>query len=571
MSLFESLEAFVGAGLIAVAPAAGCRVPDGAALRGGEFSAFLRQRGEGGPVGEILDRLAYDVWLAQDARGIQMHVAEAHAGRLPAILDRCGPDQHALAAALEARKGPDAGVAHIRLASGIIALASREGLIEQAQLSADVTSFLLELLFAEILGRPKLIEALSGPLAEFLSGSPGASRPAPSASRPATAAAPAASSALVPAARGDTAVVRADQHGLSDRALMRLSAIAAKQSASPGPETKNLEQLARWLQETCAQLLAPSNDAPEVRQLKARAAEALTRGDFEEAMSALQQIRSKLREQRRRTEQRLEEELESLRVQLRQEAEAAAGLAELALARLDFVRAADLFQEAAESLRESDRERRLYFTLRRADALWQAGEETADTRLLREAASSYASAIETAAAIGDRAAAAAASQGLGDALLSLADQERSPELLKQAIEALLTALGDLARETNARRWAQANVSLGNALAYLCEIDEATTERLEKATVSYRHALEVLTRDTDSLRWAIVNLNYATVLIRLGQVRDQRANWHAAATAMVPALEIFEAHGAQRYADQARRSLSLLHRQWNLLDAPKAAE
>lgn len=568
MSLFESLEALVGSGLIVLAPAAGCQVPAGAALRGSELAGFLRARGEAGPIGEILDRLAYEIWLAQDARGIPMHVAEAHARQLGAVLATCGPDPQTLAAALEARKGPEAGVAHVRLASAVIAVATRSGALEQAGLSPEVASFLLELFFAEALARPKLIESLAPAIAAFFEQAPAPANPreASSEGRP-----PALSGALVPSSEGANAAALRTRYGLSERALARLSAIAAKQSASPGPESRTLQDLAQWLQESCARLVAPSNDAPDVRRLKEAAAEALARGDFEEAMTLLLQIRSKLREQRRRTEQRLEEELENLRAELRKEAEATAGLAELAMARLDFARAAELFQEAAESLRESDHERRLHLALRRADALWHAGDEAGDPHVLREAASAYSSVAEAAAAAGYKALAAAASQGLGDALLALADHERSVELVESAIAALRAALQGLTREAAARRWALANFSLGNALACLCEIDQATGERLEQAAGAYHNALGVLTREADALRWAVISLNHATVLIRLGQIRDTRANWHAAAAAMVPALEVFEAHGAQRYAEQARRSLALLHRHWKLLDAPRAAE
>src|SRR5262245_27188612 len=101
MSLYESLDVFVGAGLISVAPVLGCQVPAGAALRGAEFSAFLRSRGEAAPIGEMLDRLAHQIWLSQDTHGIQMHAAEDHALKLARILDMCPPDPRVLTEALQ--------------------------------------------------------------------------------------------------------------------------------------------------------------------------------------------------------------------------------------------------------------------------------------------------------------------------------------------------------------------------------------------------------------------------------------------------------------------------------------
>ena len=168
MSLYESLDVFVGAGVISLAPAGGHQVPPGAARRGYEFSALLRSRGEGDVVGEVLDRLAHEVWLSQDARGIQMHVAEEHARKLAAILDVCGPDERSATAAFDARKGADGAVAHIRLASQVMAHATRQRLIESMGLSAGVSTFLLEQLYANLLMRPKLLDDLGPALGEFL-------------------------------------------------------------------------------------------------------------------------------------------------------------------------------------------------------------------------------------------------------------------------------------------------------------------------------------------------------------------------------------------------------------------
>ena len=117
----------------------------------------------------------------------------------------------------------------------------------------------------------------------------------------------------------------------------------------------------------------------------------------------------------------------------------------------------------------------------------------------------------------------------------------------------------------------AHIGLGNALASLCETGGASAEMLAQAAGAYRSALEVLTRQADPLGRAVIELNLANVLIRLGEISDRRANWHDAAAALLPALEVFEAHGEERHAEQARRSLALLHRQWKRLDAPDAAE
>src|SRR5690606_9858350 len=134
----------------------------------------------------------------------------------------------------------------------------------------------------------------------------------------------------------------------------RFSAIAEKQRTLPAREAWQIAELAQWLQDTRQQLLRPTNEPPEIRALKAKAAEALVSGDFEAAMELLKEVRRSFRAARRRTEQRLQEELEQLREEVHQEAMATADVAELAMARMDFQTAAELFEEAAESVGKSD-------------------------------------------------------------------------------------------------------------------------------------------------------------------------------------------------------------------------
>src|SRR5690606_17048322 len=136
----------------------------------------------------------------------------------------------------------------------------------------------------------------------------------------------------------------------------------------------------------------------------------------------------------------LEEELEQLRAELHQEAMATADLAELAMARMDFQSAADLFDEAAETMGRSDPAARLHFMLRRADALYYAGEETSSVPLLRQAVNSYAAAAELAGSNSDAKGLATASQGLGNVLLAIAEHEPSKALFEQASIAFKTAL-----------------------------------------------------------------------------------------------------------------------------------
>ena len=565
MSLYESLEVFVGAGVLSLMPALGCAVPPGAVQAGADFSVFLRRRGEGGPIGDVLDRLAHQIWLSQDTRGIQMHVAEEHARKLAPVIDVCRPDPEVVKAVLGGQYPGGTAAAAQQLTAGIIGRAKTSGLQLLDSLSEEVCTFLLEQLFIQILADPRLLRDLAPAAGEFLAERQGVPPPAAAEGEP-------TSKEPTVAKQPDTNLAELkERYGLSDRALQRFSAIAEKQRTLSAREAWQISELAQWLQETRNQLLRPTNEPAEIRQLKAKAAEALFAGDFEGAMELLKEVRRLFRKARQRTEQQLQEQLEQLRAEQHQEAMATADVAEVAMARMDFQTAAELFDEAAESVGRSDPAARLRFMLRRADALYYAGEETGNTTLLRQAVNAYAAAAEFAGSSGDAKGLGSASQGLGNALLAIADHEPSKALFEQASIAFRTALDVLSREKDPRIWALARVGLGNALASMCEVEQASALTLEQAAVAYRGALEVFTRENDPMQWAITRLNMSTVLIRLGELKDRRENWLAAAAAIVPALEVFEAHGATAQAEAARRTLKMLHSRWNLLEPPTAAE
>ena len=100
MSLYESLDLFVGAGLLASVPAVGCAVAPEAVRRAGGLSAFLRSRGEADAVGVLLDQLARDIWLGQETRGVPHTLAEHHAEALAHLMAECPPDAGLIATAL---------------------------------------------------------------------------------------------------------------------------------------------------------------------------------------------------------------------------------------------------------------------------------------------------------------------------------------------------------------------------------------------------------------------------------------------------------------------------------------
>jgi tetratricopeptide (TPR) repeat protein len=135
------------------------------------------------------------------------------------------------------------------------------------------------------------------------------------------------------------------------------------------------------------------------------------------------------------------------------------------------------------------------------------------------------------------------------------------------VAAYRQALKVRTREAAPDQWALVHLNLGNALASLGDRDVAATSRHEEAVIAYNRALEVFTRDSAPLRWAITQMNLGTALIRLGERGEKRHHWLAAAAAMVPALDVFEAEGAKDYADLTRNNLRKFHTQWEKLIGP----
>jgi hypothetical protein len=167
---------------------------------------------------------------------------------------------------------------------------------------------------------------------------------------------------------------------------------------------------------------------------------------------------------------------------------------------------------------------------------------------------------------------AEASYNLGSALLTRADMrgEDGPDVtrLVQAVAALGGAVEVMSPERDGEIWVNASLTLADALAALAETEPHPAARLHQAIATYRRVLDAVDRAATPITWATASMNLGSALIRLGEHEDKRNNWLAAAGAMVPALEVFEAEGANAHAEVARRTLKRFHEEWVGLLAPQ---
>jgi len=730
MSIFEAMERLAGAALLALAPAAGVAVPAQQRDRGRDLVAALRARGAGDLVDGYVGEVTREIWVGAETRSLPQEALERHFSDLAEIIATYDVTDACLDGALSPSAGGDRAR---RIAVDLFLKARSDGALDARKLSDDVAMFVLERSFARLVRERQRISTLVPVLKEFLGPSIGA----PAASEPesgiAPVPAPTAPEALPPSALPEAAKspapppvaaipeppteaeecarIRAS-YDISEAAAARLLTLIESQGTTGTGRIARLESLARWLQEARAQLMRPTNDDGDLRKLKLRAADALAAGDLALAMDTLKHIRRELRDGRRRIEARLEDEVAALKIQMTEEARAAARLAELAVARREYLAAADLFVEAADCLPKSARDEAWRYHLARADALYAKAEEEDDDAALSEALAGYGSVAkllsdgsntrgaaraniglgralhrqaEATTGIGrladavsafrravalvspddapliwceaqgalarslalsgqrarqtpqlreaievSRAALAALTAdvpaqsrleihlGLGAALLELAEYDKSPEVLEGAAEAYKDALAALSRTEAPAAWAEASFNLGSALlglaearreagpdathlaaavtalsgavdvmtpdqdgdiwinasmaladafGALAEAEKPNVARLGEAIATYRRVLEVVDRAATPITWATASMNLGSTLIRLGELEDKRNNWLAAASAMVPALDIFEAEGANAHADVARRTLKRFHEEWVGLLAP----
>lgn len=729
MSIFEAMERLAGAALLALAPALKVAVPPSQRGRGVDLVQMLRQRGAGDVIDGYVGELTREIWVGAETRSLPQEALERHFRDLAGIVATCELSEEAIAGALDPAAGGDRAR---RIAIDLFLKARDDGALEAHKLSEDVALFVLERSFARLLRDPQRMAALSPLVAEFSATPDAAPATAPAAAEstteppvpvaqvssaaPTTAVpAPAAAPVVEPQRREERMVTELarirEKYEITEVAQSRILVLLDSQGAVGDQRLARFESLAEWLQEARAQLMRPTNENGDLRKLKTRAADALAAGDLVLAMETLKHVRRALRDGRRRIEARLEDEVSALKVQMTEEARAAARLAELAVARRDYLEAADLFFEAADCLPKSGRDEAWRYHLARADALFRKADEDDDEAALGEALAGYGGVLKLLADGSNARAAALANLGLGRALhrqaelttgvgrladaiaafrkavalisvddapvlwgethgalarsLSLSGQRaRQVQVLREAVEAYRTALSAVTDELPARlrvelqtgigatllelaeydkatdvleaaaaaytaalallsraespaAWADANLNLGSALlalaetnrdprhlkasvdalggalevltavgdteawitatmaladalAALAETEKPNVDRLRTAIATYRRVLEVVDRAAAPISWATASMNLGSTLIRLGEQEDKRNHWLAAAGAMVPALEVFEAEGATAHADLARRTLKRFHEEWVGLLAPPAS-
>jgi tetratricopeptide (TPR) repeat protein len=505
MSLYESLDRFAGAGVLACAGLAGAGIPADVPIDGGVISRMLRERRQGEPFGIVLDTLAHEIWAAQESRGFPQALSETHVSALATLLDKVRLDASDLAIGHER--------SHTLLANRWLERASAAGELAGSGLSEDLCRFLLEQMLWLVLRDPGFLAAM-GPLLQEYRARAATRSSVPAAPLPISP--PPVTSSSLPSVQvsnvcrpTSVAEIKA-RHNLADGALRRLQSVLAQQIASAEHRLARLDELGGWLASTIASLRRQSNETTEVRHLKSQAAAALETGNFEQAMELLKAVREHVRDARRRAQARLADELQTLKAQMMEEAAATARLGELAIARHDLDAAAEHFADAAGQLPSGETKLEFGYRYRRAEVIAMKAEATGDTVVIETAAAAYRHCVR-----------------------------------------LLTP------ELNPAENTRINVGLGDMLLALGARRLQSTVELEEAAQAYSDAAKAIDRAVKPMQWALVQLSCSAALIELGARKDREQHWRDAAAVLLPVLDVFESRGALDLAEAARAKLRMI--------------
>ena len=187
-------------------------------------------------------------------------------------------------------------------------------------------------------------------------------------------------------------------------------------------------------------------------------------------------------------------------------------------------------------------------------AAYGLGKLKRDPREFERAIACYRAALQERTPDGDPYHWAQAQNNIGNAYQAMAQISRSEAHMEAAIKAYYKALTALDRDRNPGEWGGTQNNLGNTLHALGERREGT-ELLEDALRALRAALMVRTREARPLDWAATRSNMGLVHMTIGARQRSTQRLARATAAFREALEVFEAMGADHYAQMSRASLA----------------
>lgn len=254
-------------------------------------------------------------------------------------------------------------------------------------------------------------------------------------------------------------------------------------------------------------------DDPTIADLLARASDAIEAGDLTHGDELLAQaVQSDLAG--------IARDRTRLAARQARAAETTAQRAELAFASADYLRAAELMAQAAETLPEDDNSGRWNYRAHQAAALRVRGELMGDPAALRESIAVFENlALPLAHELSERSASASTQNDLGLTYWVLA-QWGDDKALGEAEHAFRAALEASTREATPLQWAMTQSNLGLVLLERARRGDAGT--LSAAITSFRLASDTLSQQQNPREWSAALSNLAMAQHLLGERGDLSA-------------------------------------------------
>ena len=302
--------------------------------------------------------------------------------------------------------------------------------------------------------------------------------------------------------------------GVTEQAL-RTFFLILEREVSPDQWAERLPDIALRHKEALERLAVLKTEDPAAAARIKEARGAVKVGEYERAEALLDEAEALELAGMRATEALLREAQEAVDRRRLNVAGVRAERGEVFLIQLRYRAAAQQFAEAADLVPDSNREQRLAYRDRHAEALYRQGDEFGDNGALLEAITGYRALLEERRREREPLEWARTQAKLGIALFSLGEREPGTARLEEAVAAYRAALEERTRERVPLGWALTQMNLGNALSRLGE-REPGTARLAEAVAAYRAALEELTRERVPLDWARTQMNLGSALTSLAE-------------------------------------------------------
>ncbi len=283
---------------------------------------------------------------------------------------------------------------------------------------------------------------------------------------------------------------------LNERQVAAALEVAGEKDIPPERLASTLLQIAEQYNRMREQLAAVPEDNSDITRLKRQIKTALEEAELDRADDLYDEL--------------IEAEDTAADRQALAAASARAQKGELALSRLRYLDAADLFAKAAKRVPIDFEDERIGYLEQQAKSLYKQGDEFGDNQALADSISLYQALLKRKSRSQVPLEWARAQSDLGGALLVLGSREAGTGRLEEAVAAYRLALEESTRARVPLKWASTQSNLGSALQVLGS-REVATGRLEEAVAAFRLALEELTRARVPLAWAMTQHNLGNAL------------------------------------------------------------